>query len=198
MRARVLCALAGGSLALAATACAAMRGGGASSGDCAPTPGTLAAGASLAPMAGRFVMTMVATAGPQRGQTVSGYVTLRQAPPGTPAPAAGASTALIGGTDILLETVGALRLGDAGADDPRAPGIAVIEQRSAAGVPTVVARIGSVTTAPPTPGLMAIEGSYTVLYVRRIDAGSFAGGWQSGGPEPGAAAQGYFCAARIG
>jgi hypothetical protein len=149
-------------------------------------------------MAGRFVLTMAATGGARNGRTVAGYLTLREAPAGTPAPTAGARTALIGTTDIILESVGALRLGDTGAEDPRAPGVAVYEQRAANGVPTVTGRIGSQTTAAPTPGLLQIEGAATVLFVRRIAGGGFAGGWQSTGPDPGASAQGHFCAVRIG
>ena len=160
--------------------------------------GTLAVGTRVAPMAGRYVLTMVATGGAQNGRSVAGYLTLREAPAGTPGPAAGARTALIGTTDILLESVGALRLGDTGAEDARAPGVAVYEQRAASGVPTVTARLGSQTTAAPTPGLQQIEGSFTVLFVRRIESGGFAGGWRSGGPEPGIGAEGYFCAVRIG
>jgi hypothetical protein len=148
-------------------------------------------------MSGRFVLTMVAARGTRNGQSVSGYLTLREAPVGTPGPAAGVRTALIGTTDVILESVGALRLGDTGAEDPRAPGVAVYEQRAANGVPTVTARVGSATTAAPTPGMMQIEGQFTVLFVRRITGTGFAGGWRSGGPEPGGGAEGYFCAARI-
>jgi hypothetical protein len=186
---------------LALTACASAGGGSGGSGgsSCAPAmTGTLAAGVRLQPMAGRFVLTMTATGGAQSGRSVAGYLTLREAPAGTPAPAANARTALIGTTDVILESVGALRLGDTGAEDARAPGVAVYEQRAANGAPTVTARVGSHTTAAPTPGLQQIEGSFTVLFVRRIEGSGFAGGWQSGGPEPGATAQGYFCAARIG
>jgi len=148
-------------------------------------------------MAGRFVLTMTATGGPRNGRTVAGYLTLREAPTGTPGPSAAARTALVGTTDVLLEGVGALRLGDTGAEDPRAPGVAVYEQRAANGVPTVSARIGSQTTAAPTPGMLQIEGSATALFVRRIDGGGFAGSWQSGTGQPGAGAQGYFCAVPV-
>jgi hypothetical protein len=182
---------------LAAAGCASAGGGDGGSG-CAPvTSGALAAGTQLGPMAGRFVLTMTATAGPQAGRTVAGYLTLREAPAGTPGPAAGTRTALVGTTDIILEGVGALRLGDTGAEDPRAPGIAVYEQRAASGVPTVTARIGSRITAAPTPGMQQIEGQTSVLFVRRVGSSGFAGGWSSGDGGP-RGPEGYFCAARIG
>jgi hypothetical protein len=185
-------------LTLLALAGCASGGGGASGSACAPaTTGTLAAGTQLGPMAGRFILTMVATGGAQNGRTVAGYLLLREAPAGTPAPAAGARTALVGITDIILESVGALRLGDTGAEDPRAPGVAVYEQRAANGVPTVTARVGSHITAAPTPGMMAIEGQTTVLFVRRIEQGGFAGGWRSGDGSP-RGPEGYFCAVRVG
>jgi len=149
-------------------------------------------------MAGRFVLTMTATGGAQNGRTVAGYLTLRDAPAGTPGPTADARTALIGTTDVLLEGVGALRLGDTGAEDPAAPGVAVHERRAANGVPTVTARIGSHTTGAPTPGMLQVEGSATALFVRRIEENGFAGGWQSSTGQPGAGAQGYFCAVRVG
>jgi len=173
-------------------ACAGMSRGTTSS--CEPVTGALAAGTNLTPMSGRFVLTLVGTGVP--GRVIGGYVTLREAPTGTPGPAPGARTALIGTTDIHLESVGALRLGDTGSGDPRAPGVAVYEQRAASGAPTVTARIGSQTTAAPTPGMQQIEGSYTVLFVRRITSNGFAGGWQSGDGRNDV--RGHFCAERVG
>lgn len=173
-------------------ACAGMSRGAAA--PCEPVAGVLAAGTSLAPMSGRFVLTLVGTGAP--GRTIGGYIVLREAPARTPGPAPGARTALIGTTDIHLESVGALRLGDTGSSDPRAPGVAVYEQRPASGAPTVTARIGSHTTAAPTPGLQQIEGSYTVLFVRRITSSGFAGGWQSGDGRN--EVRGHFCAERVG
>lgn len=157
----------------------------------------LGADARTADLAGRFVVTMVATAGERRGESVSGYMVLRTAPTGTPAPAAGARTALIGTTDIALARVGALRIGDTWSEDPRAPGVGVYEQRPANAGPTVTMRLGSATTAAPTPGMMQIEGQYTVFFVRRIAAGGFAGGWQSGSGDAATEARGHFCATRV-
>lgn len=180
---------------IAVAACATARGGGAPV--CVPVTGSLPSGTSLAPLQGRFIITLVADAGPRRGQTAAGYVTLRNAPAGTPGPGANARTVLVGVTDVGLEIVGALRLGDTGSEDARAPGVAVYEQRTQSAL-TVNARIGSLITTPPTPGERAIEGSYTVLYVRHIAAGGFAGGWASAeGGTMGNEARGHFCAVRV-
>ncbi len=182
----------------ALTACATMGGAGGSQRSCEPVAGALPASTSLAPMQGRFILTMVATAGPRTGQSIGGYLTLRQAPAGTPAPAAGARTALIGTTDIGLEVVGALRIGDTGSDDPRAPGVAVYEQRPASGGPTVTARIGSGSTAVSSSGLREIEADHMALFIRRIGTDGFAGGWSSApGGMTGREARGHFCAVRV-
>ena len=183
-------------VALAVAGCATVRAAG-DAARCEPTEAALAPGAALTPLAGRFVLTMVASAGERRGESVSGYLTLRAAPPGTPGPSAGARTALVGTTDVAVGRVGALRLGDLLSEDPRAPGIAVYEQRATSGAVTVTARLGSVITAPPTPGMAPIEGQHTALFVRRISSGGFAGAWSSGSGDPGSEARGHFCAVRV-
>lgn len=163
---------------------------------CAPVSEALPAGAPLNPMAGRFVITMVASSGRASGQTAAGYLTLRQAPADLPPPGAGARTVFVGVTEVGLEVVGAMRLGDTGSENPRAPGVAVYEQRPAAGAATVSARIGSAITGPAAPGMMPIEGAYTALFVKRIGAQGFAGDWTSG-DGVGGEARGHFCAVRV-
>jgi hypothetical protein len=181
-------------LAVSACASAGTRAGGPV---CEAASGVLSAGSDVNVMPGRYVVTMIATAGERRGESVSGYMTLRAAPAGTPGPAPNARTAVIGTTDIALARVGAMRLGDTWSEDPRAPGVAVYEQRPASGAPTVTMRLGSATTAAPTPGMTQIEGQYTVFFVRRIERGGFAGGWQSGSGDPATEARGHFCATRV-
>lgn len=182
-------------LMIGVTACASMRGG--SGPACEPVAEALAAGSDVSAMSGRYVVTMIATAGERRGESVSGYMTLRAAPPGTPNLSASVRTALIGTTDIALARVGAVRLGDTWSEDPRAPGAAVYEQRAANGSPTVIMRLGSATTEVPSPGMQQIEGMYTVLYVRRILSGGFAGGWASGSGDAATDARGHFCATKV-
>jgi hypothetical protein len=173
--------------------CASARGGAASS-ECGPVQASLEQGVSLEPLAGEFRLTLVA----QDGRSIVGELTLMPAPAGTPPPAIGARTAFIGSLEIRLEAVGARRLGDIQSRDPAAPGIAVYEQRSAAGAVTVTARLGSRTTAAPTPGMQQIEGEYMALFVRSISAGGFAGGWNSGDGSIEGEARGHFCAVRRG
>ncbi len=180
-------------LLLASAGCAALRGASGPA-PCVPVSGPLPPGASLAPLAGRFIITLVSSGGGE----VGGHLMLRPAPAGAPAPAAHARTAFIGTTDVRLESVGAQRLGDIGSEDPAAPGVAVYEQRSPSGAPTVTARVGSLITAAPPAGMMVIEGPYTVLFIRQVGRGGFAGGWTSSDGTPGAAeARGHFCATRL-
>jgi hypothetical protein len=183
--------------ALTTAACASAGGAGGGQAACRPVADSVLPGTAVSTLPGRYVMTMIATAGTRRGGTVSGYITLRIAPAGTPAPGPNARTALIGTTDVALELVGALRLGDTRAEDARAPGVAVYEQRGASGAPSLVARVGSVTTAPPVAGMMPVEGEYTVLRVRRVASGGFAGNWASGSSDPATEARGHFCAVRV-
>jgi len=103
---------------------------------------------------------------------------------------------MIGVTSTQLEAVGALRLGDPGSLDSLAPGVAIYEQHPATGAPTVTIRIGSETTSVPPAGLLRIEGSYMVLYVRRITSDGFFGGWASGDGRT--EVHGHFCAVRVG
>lgn len=171
-------------LAAAAGACASLRGIAAT--ECARVEAALEPGASLEPLAGDFALTLVATSGPRRGESVAGGLRLRAAPPGR-------SAVLVGTTAIALDSVGALRLGDAEATDPGAPGVAVYEFRSAGGAPTVTVRIGSQTTSE---SVERYDGGYTVLRVRRITPGGFYGRWESGlGVRDWG---GHFCAVRAG
>lgn len=180
----------------AALACAHRTPGLERSAPCAPVSGSLAPGTSLAPLAGRFALTMVATYGPRQGQRVDGIVTLRNAPPEAPAPSSDARTVLVGVTDVAVESVGAQRLGDLAADDPRAPGVAVYEQRASGEAPSVTARLGSASTGQAAPGLVRIEGSWTALRILRIAPDAFAGSWSSG-DGAGTEARGHFCAVRL-
>ena len=103
---------------------------------------------------------------------------------------------LRGSAEVALEAVGAVRMGDLGAQDAVAPGIGVYEQRApGTGVPTVVVRLGSASNAR---GPLVFDAGHTTLYVRRIDPDGFAGGWASsaGSTFPMREAQGYFCAVR--
>ena len=180
---------------VALAGCAHLKAGAAGDSPCEPVAGRLEAGADTRDMAGRFVLTMVATGGAHTGRTVTGFLTLLPQDSAWTA-AEGAMQPLRGTTDIPLDSVGAVRMGELGAADPAAPGVGVYEQRAGAGgAPTVVVRLGSASNAR---GLQAFDAGHTTLYVRRITRDGFAGGWASsaGSTFPMRHAQGYFCAVR--
>ncbi len=176
-------------------ACAHLRTAG-SVPDCqrvgdAPLP----ASASTQPMAGDFILTMVATGGPRAGRTVTGTLTL------VPQDSAlrqveRATQPLRGAAEIAVDSLGATRPGDFAAPNPEAPGVAVYEQRAPNGTPTVVIRFGQESNAR---GAQIFDAANVTGFVKRITADGFAGGWSSsaGSVFPRREAQGYFCAVRI-
>ena len=154
----------------------------------------LGADASTAQMRGDFVLTMVATAGPQAGRSATGRLSL--VPQDSALQSVESATQPLRGTaSIGLESVGAVRMGRLAATAPEAPGVAVYEQRSADGTPTVLLRFGEQSNAR---GPQAFDAGHTTAYVRRITPDGFAGGWSSsaGSVFPPRAADGFFCAVR--
>ncbi len=177
--------------------CATARSGGTGADACRAVEGRLPASASTAEMAGDFSFTMVATVGAQAGQSVTGRLSL-QPQDSALVPVERASQPLRGTAEVALEQVGAVRMGDLGATDPAAPGVAVYEQRApGTGTPTVVVRLGSFSNGR---GPDAFDAGHTTLYVRRISREGFRGGWAStsGARYPRREAQGFFCAERAG
>lgn len=181
-------------VAVLAVGCATAQGG-RSAQECGPTPGRLAAADSAARMAGEFALTLTATSGTAAGRTVTGRLSL------VPQDSAwlqaeGSTEPLRGTADIAIDSVGATRMGDLGATDPAAPGIGVYEQRApGTGAPTVVVRVGSGSNSRgPSP----IDAGHMTMFVSRITAEGFAGGWSSsaGSTFPPRRAAGYFCAVR--
>lgn len=159
---------------------------------CTAPSGSLEGGASLDGWAGDFSLTMVASGEEER--IASGRLTLhrqegefRQMPGVDGGMLAGVAVPLYGTTDIDLEAVGAIVLGDLGSDDPTSPGVSVIEQTAAEGV-TITIRLGS---SANQRGVIRFDGGYTALTVTAIGDGAFGGTWASGiqGPD----ASGYFC-----
>ena len=181
--------------AAALGACAHLRTVRSDSPACQPAgDGPLPAAASTAPMRGDFALTLVATAGAQSGRSVTGRLSL--VPQDSALQAVERATQPLRGTAVIaLEAVGAARLGDLAATAPDAPGVAVYEQRSAGGTPTVILRFGNESNAR---GPQAFDPAHTTGYVRRITTDGFAGGWSSsaGSTFPPRFAQGYFCAVR--
>ena len=161
-----------------------------------PGDGPLPRDASTALLRGDFALTLVATAGPRAGWSVTGRLSL------VPQDSAlrqveGAAQPLRGTAAITLEAVGAERLGDLAAAAPDAPGVAVYEQRAGDGTPTVVIRFGNESNAR---GPQPMDAGHTSGFVRRIGPDGFSGGWSSsaGSTFPPRHAEGYFCAVRTG
>ena len=100
----------------------------------------------------------------------------------------GVTSPLYGSTDVRVEAVGAVRVGDLSSVDTAAPGVLVIESRTGSG-PTILLRFGSDANRRD---LVRFDGGYTVLSVVGIREGGFGGTWSSGtqGPQ----SSGFFCA----
>jgi hypothetical protein len=181
--------------AFALASCVHHRAGESAAGACRPVEGRLDASADTRDMSGRYVLTLIATGGARTGRTATGLLTLLPQDSALVA-AERASQPLRGATDIALDSVGAVRMGDLATDDPAAPGVGVYEQRApGTNLPTVVVRLGSGSNAR---GPQPFDAGHTTLYVRRITRDGFAGGWASsaGSTYPMRRAQGYFCAVR--
>jgi hypothetical protein len=170
---------------------------------CVPTDAQLEAGATLDGRAGAYQLTLVATGGEQAGQRVEGRLelvpnegTMRQfaRPGGTADPAT--LVPLHGSTDIAVEEVGALRLGDLGSRDPMSPGALVLETRRETEdgeALSIFVRLGSLANRRDRT---LFDGGFTALDVHAVAEIGFAGEWASG--VRGRDAEGYFCAWRVG
>ncbi len=169
--------------------------GGATAATCVPTPGPLAANASLVGRAGEYLLTMIeeVDSGPSRAAEGS-LSLLTQAEPfrqfsgSTGGSVPGVTSPLFGSTDLNVEAVGAVRIGDLSSTDPASPGVLVIESQTGTG-PSILLRLGSEANRRE---LVRFDGGYTVLTVVEITEAAFGGTWSSGtlGPE----ASGFFCA----
>ena len=151
------------------------RTAGVSAADCAAPTGTLAADATAAGLVGPFDLTIVATDGAQAGKRASGSLSLIVA-----------DTLHYGSTDVNLDAVGALKLGDPAAAAPAAPGVKVLASPG-----EILLRLGSDANQA---GVLRFDGGYTVLRVRELGDGAFRGVWVSGVSMD--QASGYFCATR--
>ena len=160
----------------------APRGGAVPDG-CQPVAYALQAGTSARDLTGSHAVTLIATAGDSAGRATTGRLDLSQG--------SRPDAVLVGGGELALEAVGALRLGDLATSADSAPGVLVMQ--SGADRPTILLRLGSEANAA---GVVRFDGGYTVLEVLRVDAGGFAGSWRSGVSSD--AATGHFCARRRG
>lgn len=172
-------------IALAAFTACAHPSGGVVTATCKATDYALVAGTNASELAGTYALVLVATSGDSTGRTSQGRLTLREG--------ARTDAALVGGTDVNVEAVDALRPGPLDVVSDSAPGVLVLE--SGGERPRVLLRLGS---GANVQGIAQFEGGYTVLQVHRISDSSFSGSWRSGTGMGGDRATGHFCADRIG
>ena len=170
---------------------------------CGPVDALLPAGADPRHLSGSYDVTFAATGGPRAGQQVQGRLVLRpQDAALVRVPSADSVTRIdqpsIGTLEVEPDSIGATRMGDLMAADPGQPGVGVyVATRPGGEVTGIVARIGSLSNARPTPGMVAFDGGHFSLHVKRVDENGFWGDWLSS-PGPGgmmtAEARGHFCA----
>jgi hypothetical protein len=185
-------------LLAAASGCAGHRGAPLEV-SCAPIADQrLPPGTTAAALEGEFTLTLVSAA----GSVAKGVVALRandsalvplSAPGGSPRP--DATMPLVGTAAIDLESVGAVRMGDLGSQDPTAPGVAVLERHEVISGDTtaseITVRLGSEANRRD---MIRFDGGYTALFVQAVTEAGFGGAWVSGGGRR--EASGHFCAVR--
>lgn len=144
----------------------------------------LSAGASLVGMGGEYTLTMVAASG--EGASASGSLTLIEQEAGLEQWGQ-VATPLFGSSDINLDAVGAVRVGELDIADAASPGVIVMEDEGPDG-PRIRLRLGSRANTRETA---AFDGGYTILTVAELVTDGFAGEWRSaaGGP----VTEGWFC-----
>ena len=153
---------------------------------CVPVEHSLVATSTLASMAGTYSLTLMS--GAEMPVSAEGRLTLAEVPAAL-REMGGAATPLAGSTDVDVQAVGALRMGDLGSTDPNAPGVLVIET-----APTnILLRLGSESNRRDEA---SFDGGYTILTVHRIANGGFDGNWRSGSRD--GTTRGYFCARPTG
>jgi hypothetical protein len=182
----------------AALACAGnSRPGKAASGDgCLPVEGRLAADVPWDSLPGSWRLTLVATAGPKAGTRVEGTMTLQARDPAVRRMESPGTTAItvpiFGTTDIALEDVGAVRIGNVQSADSAQPGLAIWVSTAADTAVSAVLRIGQEALRTD---IVRFDGGYTALFLRQVSATSIRGGWTSA-VTPMESSSGHFCAVR--
>ncbi|UCG87268.1 MAG: hypothetical protein JSW71_01610 [Gemmatimonadota bacterium] len=182
---------------LLAVACGANRGD-SDAPECTSMERNLTAGTQAETLVGEYRLVLVASSGAESSHTVAGELRLVphdaearyiRRPDGSPEP--GLELPLYGTVDIVLDRVGAVKMGDLGSMDPMRPGVVVLEQRAPQGdsAPEITLRLGSLANQRD---VTRFDGGYTALRVTWVADGRFGGIWESGvmGPEAG----GHFCA----
>lgn len=154
---------------------------------CAPVIGSLSPSTHMDAVAGDYRLTLVATAGPRAGQSVSGSLKIDKPQMATNL------DSLPGKSSIALDAVGATAPG------PRGGGEVVVREwmLSSGGSMTQQITITFGRVVAP-PGTRAIEGAHMALSVKSVSSDGFQGTWTSGSGDPSAPdASGHFCAKRV-
>jgi hypothetical protein len=169
---------------------------------CRPTTATLPRSATATGLAGDYRLHLTATSGASAGRWMDGALRLQPVDNSTRREVVvlgvrdtTSSFPLSGTSDLDPTALGAVRTGSLAAEDPEAPGVLVIERRPPrvnAGT-EIMLRLGADANRR---GVVRYDGGYFALNVQSITAEGFAGTWSSGGA--GIAAEGYFCAERLG
>lgn len=185
--------------ALIAVACAGRgKAGAAAMGEtCRAVEGRITADAPWDSLTGDWRLTMVASAGPMAGRQAEGTMTLQVRDPGVRRMDVPGTTVVtvpaIGSTDIALEQVGAVRIGNLQSSDPMQPGLGIWVSEGTDGGVSAVLRIGQEALRTD---IVRFDGGYTALYLRQVTGETIRGGWASGVRSQ--EASGHFCAVRKG
>ena len=157
--------------------------------DCVSVSMSLTDGATLSRWPGHYELTLVETEN-AREREVVGSLTLRHYSQELDS-LDGVSTPLYGYTNIDLRSVGAYRIGNPESQNPRSPGVLVLES-DRDGQRVIILRIGSEANRRDS---VRYDGAYTVLEVQQIQKDGFAGRWRSGRRL--SRTKGYFCALKL-
>jgi hypothetical protein len=187
---------------LAITAACRSQAGQVNPEECQPVSGALRSDATADRIAGEYRLTLVAHDSGKQGRSVSGQLSLqphqgelrrRIRPDGSLD-----STvvyAAYGATDVNLQAVGAVEVGNTTSRDPTRPGVVVLERHTGSGgapVSQITLRLGSDANRRE---IVRFDGGYTALYVRELSNDRFAGDWASGAGQ--SQVGGHFCATRV-
>lgn len=169
----------------------------AASGDeCLPVEGRLTAAVPWDSLPGRWRLTLVAATGPKAGSRVEGTMTLQARDPAVRRMESPGTTVItvpiFGTTDVALEEVGAVRIGNVQSADSSQPGLAIwvseVPDRSV----SAVLRIGQEALRTD---IVRFDGGYTALFLQEVSSSSIRGGWKSA-VTPMESSSGHFCAVR--
>ena len=153
--------------------------------------------AAFADWAGAYALTLVSESGALglahlRLAAVDDSMAGAPSVPGTSRDPMPAKAVLFGSTDLDPASVGAFSPGDLGSQDPRRPGVLVLQSEAADGTPSVILRLGAQANDRTRTDF---DGGHFALTVRwTLSDSIFGGDWSSRGPRTRAA--GLFCATR--